>query len=95
MKVAVLGSVDIYVRFSSIKVANVDSRLGDSAGSMLQDLVVHGTNASILGSVALGDMAPAPGVLEFHGSKDIWTVLAGFSLFYTRAHQLETGGGRG
>jgi hypothetical protein len=43
------------------KMVDTDPQLGDSARSLLQDLVVHGTIASILGSAAPGDAALAPG----------------------------------
>jgi hypothetical protein len=78
---------------TGVEVADADPRLGDSAGSLLQDLVVRGASAGAPGSAALGDAAPAPRVLECHGFRDICTVLIRFSRLSALAHQLEAGGG--
>jgi hypothetical protein len=43
------------------EVVDTGPRLGDSARSLLQDLVMHGVGAGVLGSVATGDAALAPG----------------------------------
>jgi hypothetical protein len=42
-------------------VADAGPRLSDRVGSLLRDLVVHDTGAEVLGSVAPGDVALAPG----------------------------------
>jgi hypothetical protein len=43
------------------EVADTGPRLGDSLRSLLQDLVVGGASAGVLGGAAPGDAAPAPG----------------------------------
>jgi hypothetical protein len=53
---------------AGVEVADAGPRVGDSAGSLLQDLVVHGTGAGIPGGAALCDVAPAPGSSSAVGS---------------------------
>jgi hypothetical protein len=43
------------------KVADIGPWVGDSARTLLLDLVVHDTGAGVPGSAALGDLAPVPG----------------------------------
>jgi hypothetical protein len=52
---------------TDVAVADVDPRLGDSAGSLLKDLVVCGVGAGILRSAAPGETALAPGSLSAMG----------------------------
>jgi hypothetical protein len=50
-----------------IEVADAGPRLGDSVGSLLQDLVVRGADAYVPRSAAPGDMALAPRSLSAMG----------------------------
>jgi hypothetical protein len=45
---------------TSVKAVGTGPRLGDDVGSLLRHLVIHGAGVSVPGSVALGDVAPAP-----------------------------------
>jgi hypothetical protein len=91
----VLGASGAPWGTTSVEVADASPRLGDSVLGLLQDLVVRDAGASIAGSAALGDAAPALESLSIVSLGGIWTMRTGISWLFFSAHQLEAGGGRG